>query len=59
MENSLELKKILLVKFIQQLLEIYEGFYPEIKNNKDFILRQFNNEEEKFEKTFGKRIKRI
>ncbi len=36
---------------------IYNGFYPEIENKKDFILEQFKLEEEKFEKTLEKGLK--
>jgi len=39
------------------VVEIYDGFYPEIENKKDFILEQFKIEEEKFELTLGKGLK--
>jgi alanyl-tRNA synthetase len=39
------------------VVEIYDGFYPEIENKKDFILEQFKIEEEKFEKMLENGLK--
>jgi alanyl-tRNA synthetase len=39
------------------VIEIYKDVYPEVLNNKDFILSNLSQEEEKFEKTLEKGLK--
>jgi alanyl-tRNA synthetase len=39
------------------VLEVYDGFYTEIENKKDFILDQLKKEEEKFNLTLEKGLK--
>jgi len=43
---------------VKQILKIYDD-YDILKTNKQKIIDELNKEEEKFEKTFRKRIKRI
>ena len=49
--KQLEIEENFIVKIYPVVTEIYNDFYPEIKNKKDFILEQFKIEERKFEKT--------
>ncbi|HCC59871.1 MAG: alanine--tRNA ligase [Candidatus Staskawiczbacteria bacterium RIFOXYC1_FULL_37_43] len=48
--KQLGIKENFIVKIYPAVAEIYADFYNEIKNKKDFILKQFETEEEKFEK---------
>ena len=49
--KQLELKENFIIKIYPAVVEIYADFYSEIKDKNDFILEQFEIEEEKFEKT--------
>ena len=49
--RQLGLKENFIADIYPAVVEIYNGFYSEIENNKDFILEQFQAEEEKFGKT--------
>ncbi|MEK7658727.1 MAG: alanine--tRNA ligase [Patescibacteria group bacterium] len=49
--KQLSIKENFIGEIYPAILEVYNGFYPEIENKKDFILEQFKSEEEKFEKT--------
>ncbi len=55
--KKLGLKEDFIVELYPTVVEIYNGFYPEIENKKDFILEQFKTEEEKFERTLEKGLK--
>lgn len=41
----------------QIVIDIFKNVYPEIENNKGFILREMKSEEEKFEKTLEQGLK--
>ena len=47
----LGLKENFIVEVYPAVVEIYGGFYPEIRNGKDFIFEQLKAEEEKFNLT--------
>ena len=49
--KQLGLKENFAAEIYPAVVEIYNGFYPEINSKKDFILEQFKLETEKFEKT--------
>jgi len=49
--KQIGLKENFIVEIYPTVVEIYDGFYPEIETKKDFILIQFKAEEEKFGKT--------
>ncbi|MEK7562531.1 MAG: alanine--tRNA ligase [Patescibacteria group bacterium] len=55
--KQLEIKENFITEIYPAVLSVYNGFYPEIENKKDFILEQFKKEEEKFEKTLEKGLK--
>ena len=55
--KQLGIKENFISKIYPAVLEVYDGFYPEIKSKEDFIVRQFNLEEEKFEQTLEKGLK--
>ena len=55
--KQLGLKENFIAEIYPAVVEIYNGFYPEIENNKDFILEQFLAEEEKFGKTLENGLK--
>ena len=42
---------------VETVIEDYKNTYPEVERNKDFILKQLNTEEEKFQKIFEKSMK--
>jgi alanyl-tRNA synthetase len=44
-------------KIYPAVLEVYDGFYPEIESQKDFILEQLKIEEDKFAKTLENGLK--
>jgi len=46
-----------LVSIVEIVIEDYADIYPELKNNKEFILNQLKDEEEKFSKTIEKGLK--
>src|SRR3989338_3452342 len=49
--KQLGVEENFIVKIYPSVLEVYDGFYSEIESSRDFIVRQFEIEEEKFEKT--------
>jgi len=49
--KQLGLKENFISEIYPSIAEIYDGFYPEIDNKKEFILEEFKKEEEKFGKT--------
>src|SRR3989339_675090 len=49
--KQLGIEENFIVKIYPSVLEVYDGFYSEIESSRDFIVRQFEIEEEKFEKT--------
>jgi len=55
--KQLEIKENFIAEIYHSVLEVYNGFYPEIENKKDFVLEQFKKEEEKFEKTLENGLK--
>ena len=55
--KQLGIEENFIIKIYPAVAEIYADFYTEIKNKKDFILKQFETEEEKFEKTLENGLK--
>jgi alanyl-tRNA synthetase len=49
--KQLGINENFITKVYPAVVEVYNGIYPEIKEKEDFIVRQFEMEEEKFEKT--------
>jgi len=55
--RQLEIKRDLWTKELaEQVIKDYEGVYPELEKNKQFILENFDKEEEKFNRTLEKGI---
>ncbi|OIO81631.1 alanine--tRNA ligase [Candidatus Pacearchaeota archaeon CG1_02_32_132] len=55
--NRLEIKNNFATKIALIVIETYENYYPELKKNKNFILTQLDEEENKFRKTLESGIK--
>ncbi len=55
--NLLDIKENITAKIAKKVIEIYEGYYPELKQNKSFILSELENEENRFRTTLEKGLK--
>jgi len=49
--KQLGINDIFIFKIAEGVIDIYQDVYPELKNNKDFIINQLVKEEEKFKET--------
>lgn len=50
-------KENLLPELMQEIIEIYQDVYPELKENKNKILEELDKEQEKFSKTLGRGLR--
>ena len=57
--NLLKMPNGFLLPLSETVIDIYKEFYPELELNKDKILEEVKNEEEKFEKTLEKGAKEL
>jgi alanyl-tRNA synthetase len=55
--KQIGLKDNFFIELYGEIVKIYNGFYLEIENKKDFILQQFKAEEEKFNLTLEKGLR--
>jgi alanyl-tRNA synthetase len=57
--NTIGIKEIFLNKLVDSVIEIYKEIYPELENEKQFIIEQLKKEEEKFPKTLEKALRML
>ncbi|MBN1325900.1 alanine--tRNA ligase [Candidatus Falkowbacteria bacterium] len=55
----LGIKNIFTFKLAEQVIKMYKDTYPELKDNKEFIVNQLSLEEEKFNKTLSQGLKEL
>ncbi|MDO8663924.1 MAG: alanine--tRNA ligase [Candidatus Wildermuthbacteria bacterium] len=55
--KQLGISGVFTFKLAEEVIEIYQDTYPELRRNKDFIINQLTKEEEKFEKTLDLGLK--
>ena len=56
---SLGIKEVFTSKIAEEVIGIYQNIYPELKNNKDFIINQLIKEEKKFNETLEQGLKQF
>jgi alanyl-tRNA synthetase len=56
--NLLKMSNGSLLPLAETVIDIYKEFYSELEKNKNKVLEEIKKEEEKFEKTLGKGLKR-
>jgi len=55
--KQLGIEQIFTFKIAEEVIKIYFEVYPELKNNKDFIVKQLTQEEEKFMETLERGLR--
>ena len=56
--KKLGINDVFTFKLAEVVIDIYKDVYPEVRNNKDFIINQLIQEEEKFAKTISDGLKK-